>query len=418
MKSEKKAEAEKKEAAWEEWYRLHKEAEKPAEDKPAKRACWILEDKDGQWDAGGWRTEDPGMEAAWDSWVEVSKTLETPWCPDDPPKPSEASETPSPGVGVVPGSRATPTPAPPAPDAVPGSRAASGSGGPDGPPKWPMVPCSTPLCDTIAHGLKKMLSEKVITNVQKTMSDPDDEWHWVYKCVKCIMVEEGCSQVEAWATIHENLPNPKWARNRTVKYMTAWNNKDKECEGMSRKGKRKLALDDIAELLKPLADHVCRKLQQLAARHKGVAEYDKLLSELRACRNKEREIELIEKLEEWDKKLAELCKPLAFADRHKGVAEYDKLLSELRACRNKEREIELIDALEEWDKKLAELCKPLAFAGRIRALQSTTTCCPTSRHAHVRKARSSSLRPLRNGTRKASWCRKKCSMWPSTVTNG
>ena len=80
--------------------------------------------------------------------------------------------------------------------------------------------CSTPSCETTAPALKKMLSKKVSANVQKTMSDPDDEFHWVYTCVNCIMAEKGCTEVEALATIHENLANPKWARERSVKYVS------------------------------------------------------------------------------------------------------------------------------------------------------------------------------------------------------
>ena len=62
-----------------------------------------------------------------------------------------------------------------------------------------------------------------------------------------------------------------------------------------------------------------RKLKQLAAREKGVEEYNKCLIELRACRNKERELELMEELERWDDKLEELCKPLAFEDNGEEV---------------------------------------------------------------------------------------------------
>ena len=68
-------------------------------------------------------------------------------------------------------------------------------------------------------------------------------------------------------------------------------------------------------MLQPFAQYVYRKLIQLGARKQGIEEYDKLLAELRECRNKEREIELVVLLESWDAKLADLCKPLAFADK-------------------------------------------------------------------------------------------------------
>jgi hypothetical protein len=80
---------------------------------------------------------------------------------------------------------------------------ASGSGCPDDPPKpvWPKVKCSTPSCETVNHALKKMMSKKVYTNVQNSISDLHDDWFWVRKCVKCVMAENGFSEVEVWPVI-------------------------------------------------------------------------------------------------------------------------------------------------------------------------------------------------------------------------
>ena len=66
-----------------------------------------------------------------------------------------------------------------------------------------------------------------------------------------------------------------------------------------------------------------RKLIQLAKRQQAVEDYDTMLTRLARCKSKKREIELIELLEEYDKKLAEVSKPLAFED--KGDEEQTKL---------------------------------------------------------------------------------------------
>ena len=50
-----------------------------------------------------------------------------------------------------------------------------------------------------------------------------------------------------------------------------------------------MARQDIVDVLKPLAELVARKLVQLTARAKGVEEYDRLLVELRDCKDKDRE---------------------------------------------------------------------------------------------------------------------------------
>ena len=62
--------------------------------------------------------------------------------------------------------------------------------------------------------------------------------------------------------------------------------------------------------------------------------------------------------------------------RERDVEEYDKLLSEVRACRNKTRETELIDELEAWESKFADLCKPLAFESKGEVLQEKYECVP------------------------------------------
>ena len=151
-------------------------------------------------------------------------------------------------------SRVAQTLASPAPDAVPGSRAVSGSGGLADPPTWPQAKCSTPGCDTVTRAYKKMLSKTLYHHVQASISDLDDAWDWHHKCVNCIMAEDNCTSAETWAIIYKQLKNPQWARERSVKYKEAvqQRNANPDMEGMSRKGKRKLALADIAELPSPL----------------------------------------------------------------------------------------------------------------------------------------------------------------------
>ena len=223
------------------------------------------------------------------------------------------------------------------PDAVPGSRAASDASGSEASTAtsgskvkvkqegWPKVQCSTEGCETKAHALKKMRSTKHYTHRQKSLNDPDDVWHWEYTCLKCIMKEKGCDEKEALATIQEELPNPKWARKRSIEFKTAMEKTNEDCEGLSRRGKRKLVLEDMIEILAPFADYVLRKMCQLAARKKGIEEYDALLVELRKSQTKNREMELMDLLEEWDAKLAELNAPLAFAGF--GAVEQEKMFN-------------------------------------------------------------------------------------------
>ena len=70
-----------------------------------------------------------------------------------------------------------------------------------------------------------------------------------------------------------------------------------------------------AQVLEPLCEFVARKLVQLKARELGIAAYDNLLKELRECRDKTRELEIIKDLEAWQPRIEELNTPLAFADK-------------------------------------------------------------------------------------------------------
>ena len=121
----------------------------------------------------GWTTKDEAedREGSCASWVAAEKRLE----PQDSAttaaqKKSKRKAAPWATQTLAPPSKADllaiwertcnrdPIIAPPAPDAAPGSRIASGSGGPDDPPQWPIVKRSTLTCNTHAHALKKMLS--------------------------------------------------------------------------------------------------------------------------------------------------------------------------------------------------------------------------------------------------------------------
>ena len=235
------------------------------------------------------------------------------------------------GVGGVPGSGDTPTPAPPGPETVPGSGRCTGPEGaaepsapyagvdvapgsgatptPARPPpvtstdadrpssyryQWPLVKCSTPGCPTIANVMKKMTSKEVFTRFQ---TEADDQWHW--DCLLCILQQNTCSETEAKAILAEHHPFARDARVPNVKYRHAL----------------KLVLNEIEEMLTPFSEFVFRKLKQLAVRESGVAKHMKLVEELKGCRDKKREIELVQLLEEWDVMLADLLKPLALADQ-------------------------------------------------------------------------------------------------------
>ena len=151
-----------------------------------------------------------------------------------------------------------------------------------------------------------MKSTNVWTHFQTKESEADDKFHWEYICVVCIQETNGCTEGEAKALLAESLPAARYARDRNAKYRAVMQLKDDDMIGISRKEKRKIVCAEITDLLKPLNASVGRKLKQLAARERGCEEYDKLLKELRACRNKERETELIDELEGWESKLAEL----------------------------------------------------------------------------------------------------------------
>ena len=181
---------------------------------------------------------------------------------------------------------------------------------------WPLVKCNH--CDTVTKW-RNMRSEKVWERFQETLQDQDDAFHWVYTCVVCLSKELNCTEKEAKIHIMSALENPRWARERNVKYRTAFESRKADCMGVSRSGIRFLAMRDITELLSPLGEFVARKLCQLQARRKGIEEYDKLLVELREVKDKEKELTIIEELERWDKSLEELNKPMAFADKEDAV---------------------------------------------------------------------------------------------------
>ena len=172
-----------------------------------------------------------------------------------------------------------------------------------------------------------MQSVKLWEHYQETMTDKDDSFKWVYTCVECLAKELKCSEQEAKAHILGTLTTPAWARERTVKFKAAFQNRREEFPGMSREGVRTLARNDLVEVLKPLAEFVARKLIQLKARQKGIEEYDKLIVELRTVKDKDRELTIIEELEKLDQVLEKHTTPLAFqgkedAEQMFNVAQY------------------------------------------------------------------------------------------------
>ena len=183
------------------------------------------------------------------------------------------------GVGVVLGSGATPTPAPPAPDAVPGSGAASSSGVSvvpgsgatlvpadtnhllksqaaqsrhpvvqiidrmsdkvaDAPTTWPQVKCSTPGCDTVGKWNKKFLSEKVWVHFQETRGDEDDNFTWKYTCVRCIQNTKNAMkwrprQFLPKASRTQEMPG-KDVSNSVEPYSLRMSNWDRACLGKEK----------------------------------------------------------------------------------------------------------------------------------------------------------------------------------------
>ncbi|CAK0853194.1 unnamed protein product [Prorocentrum cordatum] len=192
------------------------------------------------------------------------------------------------------------------PLAVPGSRAAGGEGAA---PKWPHVKCNG--CDTIAKW-KKIRSMKVWEHYQEFMTDQDDSFTWAYTCVECLAKELECTEQEAKARILGASATPAWARGRNAKFKAAFQNRREEFPGRSRDGARTLVRNDLVEVLEPLAEFAARKLIQLKARQQGIEEYDKLLVEHRAVKEKDRELTIIEELENWDQVLEKPNAPLAF----------------------------------------------------------------------------------------------------------
>ena len=89
----------------------------------------------------------------------------------------------------------------------------------------------------------------------------------------------------------EVLANPRWARDRSMKFKAAFQNPRAKFPGMSRQGARTLTRNDLAEVCMPFAEFVARKLIQLKAWQQGLEEYDKLLGELCTVKDKDAELE-------------------------------------------------------------------------------------------------------------------------------
>ena len=89
----------------------------------------------------------------------------------------------------------------------------------------------------------------------------------------------------------EALVSPRWAYDQIMKFKAAFQNRRAEFPGMSRQGVRTLARNDLAEVIKPFAEFVARKLTQLKAWQQGLEEYDKLLGELRTVTDNAKEFE-------------------------------------------------------------------------------------------------------------------------------
>ena len=182
--------------------------------------------------------------------------------------------------------------------------------------EWPLVKCTH--CPTVAKW-KKMRSVKVWEFWQETLKDKEDAWVWVYTCVECVAKELKCTNQQAIAHIAGDLATPKWARERNMKFKAAYQDRRTQFPGMSHRGVRNLARDDLAQVLAPLAEFVARKLVQLKARQQGIEEYDQLLVELRNVKDKDMELAIIGELERWDQELEKLTTPIAFEGKEDAV---------------------------------------------------------------------------------------------------
>ena len=97
-----------------------------------------------------------------------------------------------------------------------------------------------------------------------------------------------------------------------MEYKRAFTDKTGEFPSMSHRGLQNLARNDLKMMLSPLAEYVLRKLKQLTRRGTGIAKYDSLLLDLRACKDKSKEEQSITELEKCEEELEGLTALLAF----------------------------------------------------------------------------------------------------------
>ena len=70
-----------------------------------------------------------------------------------------------------------------------------------------------------------------------------------------------------------------------------------------REGKRRLVINEIAELLTPLAGCVHRKAEQCIVGDETIEQVDNLLIEISECSSMERHQELLDELDELEEKI-------------------------------------------------------------------------------------------------------------------
>ena len=188
--------------------------------------------------------------------------------------------------------------------------AAEGNGGVA--PEWPQVKCHS--CPNIDKW-KRMRSVKEVVHFQESLTDREDVVWWTYTCVPCVAREMNLTETEALAHVKQSMSTPAFCRKRNMEFRAAFADRREEFPGLSHEGIRRLAREDVADVIAPLGEFVSRKLVQLQARARGIEEYDRLVAELKETKDKQRELTIIEALEMWDSRLEQLCQPLAFSDK-------------------------------------------------------------------------------------------------------
>ena len=184
-------------------------------------------------------------------------------------------------------------------------------------PEWPLVSCSTANCATVEKW-RKMISTKL-------WDTDSDEYVYIYTCWMCVAKKEGFSgdtaENEARSFIYRASSSFQCNEERNKKFREGLAGQIELQPALVADGKTKI-LKEITRasfklVMMPMRSALLKKSQHMFAMGDSHEARKLLLSELAACRNKDRSLEIMKELDKMYQR-----------DRMVGFAEHPHVLKQ------------------------------------------------------------------------------------------